>query len=284
MTQFAIDDEDGGELDQSEVVVRLLLPADEQAAEAVELGMGDLDDPAPGRMTGGVTGRGQGLGGAGFGRGVRDIAMRTGGVPTGVIGVAAIQAQRGALRIRGVLGHGRDLDHEGIKLRHVGPIGPGHDAGHRHARAIGPQMAFRAACAPVGGIAARGFSFSRPLFLPSGAFTKQPSADCQWRSSPTNASYSSKRRGQARAKAPVSIHSLKRSCTVDFGPNSRGTAPHWAPVRSTQSTPSNRGRSCVRGQPGFLWGLTTTNRGARRAIARHPHAKSSGRLWEQQGS
>ncbi len=60
MAQFAIDDEDGGELHQAEVVVRLLLPADEQAAEAVEPGVGDLDDPAPGRMAGGVTGRGKG--------------------------------------------------------------------------------------------------------------------------------------------------------------------------------------------------------------------------------
>ncbi len=32
MAQFAIDDEDGGELDQREVVVGLLLPTDEQAA------------------------------------------------------------------------------------------------------------------------------------------------------------------------------------------------------------------------------------------------------------
>jgi len=63
MAQFAIDDEDGGELDQREVVVGLLLPTDEQATEAVEPGMGDFDDPAPGWMTGGVTGRGQRLGG-----------------------------------------------------------------------------------------------------------------------------------------------------------------------------------------------------------------------------
>jgi len=69
MAQFAIDDEDGGELHQTEVVGGLLLPADEQAAEAVESGMGDFDDPAPGRMAGGGTGRGQGLGSAGFGRG-----------------------------------------------------------------------------------------------------------------------------------------------------------------------------------------------------------------------
>ena len=35
MAQFAIDDEDGGELHQTEVVIRLLLPTDEQAAEGM---------------------------------------------------------------------------------------------------------------------------------------------------------------------------------------------------------------------------------------------------------
>jgi hypothetical protein len=60
MAQFAIDDEDGGELDQREVVVGLLLPTDEQAAEATEPGMGDLDDPAPGRMAVGIAGGGSG--------------------------------------------------------------------------------------------------------------------------------------------------------------------------------------------------------------------------------
>jgi len=40
-------DEDGGELDEGEVVLRLLLPADEQFPVAVEPRMRALDDPAP---------------------------------------------------------------------------------------------------------------------------------------------------------------------------------------------------------------------------------------------
>jgi hypothetical protein len=197
-------------------------------------------------------------------------------VATGIIVVAPIQAQRGALLVRGLVGDGRDLDHkgieQGIELLHVGPIGPGHDTSHGHAFALGQQVALGAAFPPVDGVAAGAFGFSGSPFLPSGALIKQPSADCQWRSRPTNSSYSSKRRVQAWANAPVRTHSWKRSCTVDFGPNSRGTAPHWAPVRSTQITPSKRGRSFVRGRPGFLRGLTTTNKGARRA-----HSASSAR-------
>jgi len=192
MAQLAIDDEDGGEVHQAEVVEGLLLPADEQAAEAVEPGMGDFNDPAPGGMAIGVTGRGQGLGGAGLGRDVRDIAVGAGRVPTGVIVVAPIQAQLRTLRVRGVCRDGRDLDHEGIEqgieLLHVGAVGPGHDAGHGYARALGQQMALRAAFAPIGGVAARAFGFSGSPFLPSGALTKQPSADCQWRSRPTHSS------------------------------------------------------------------------------------------------
>ena len=45
MTQLAIDDEDSGELNQGEIVLALLLPADEQATEAVEPGVRHLDNP-----------------------------------------------------------------------------------------------------------------------------------------------------------------------------------------------------------------------------------------------
>jgi len=61
MAEFAIDDEDGGELHQAEVVGGLLLPPDEQAAEAVEPRVGDLDDPPPGWVTVRVAGWWQGV-------------------------------------------------------------------------------------------------------------------------------------------------------------------------------------------------------------------------------
>src|SRR5690349_17373291 len=47
MADLAVDDEDGGELDEAQIVVALVLPAGEQAAEAVEPAVPDLDDPAP---------------------------------------------------------------------------------------------------------------------------------------------------------------------------------------------------------------------------------------------
>ena len=61
MADFAVDDEDGGELDEAEVVLAVLLPAGQQAAEAVEPAVADLDHPAPRRMPLRIAGRRQRL-------------------------------------------------------------------------------------------------------------------------------------------------------------------------------------------------------------------------------
>ena len=54
MAELAVDDKDGGELDEAEVVGGLLLPADQQAAEAVEPAVRDLHHPAARGMAVGV--------------------------------------------------------------------------------------------------------------------------------------------------------------------------------------------------------------------------------------
>jgi len=54
MAELAIDDEAGGELDEGEVILGHLLPADEQAAEAVEPAVPDFDHPASRRVAGGA--------------------------------------------------------------------------------------------------------------------------------------------------------------------------------------------------------------------------------------
>src|SRR4051794_7203432 len=88
MAELAIDDQDRGQLDEAEVVGGLLLPADEQAAEAVEPTVPRLHDPAAGWVAVGVAGRGQGLGGAGLGRDVRGVAVADGRLAAGGVAVA----------------------------------------------------------------------------------------------------------------------------------------------------------------------------------------------------
>ena len=76
MTQLAVavEEQADGDRDEAEVVGGLLLPADEQAAEAVEPGVRDLHDPVPRRIAVGGTRRRQRVRGAGFGRDRHDVA------------------------------------------------------------------------------------------------------------------------------------------------------------------------------------------------------------------
>ena len=45
MAELAIDDEGGGELEEGEIGIGALLPANEEATEAVEPGVGDFNNP-----------------------------------------------------------------------------------------------------------------------------------------------------------------------------------------------------------------------------------------------
>ena len=68
MADLPVDDEDGGELDEAEVVLSAVLPSHEQAAEAIEPAVADLDHPPARRMPFGIAGRGQRRGHARLGR------------------------------------------------------------------------------------------------------------------------------------------------------------------------------------------------------------------------
>src|SRR6266581_464396 len=83
----------------------------------------------------------------------------------------------------------------------------------------------------------------------SGAFTRQPSAACQAHWMPCSCPYRCKHACHRRCNAPVATHRWKRSCTVVAGPNSRGRARHWQPVRNTYSTPSKTRRVSIHGRP-----------------------------------
>src|SRR5579875_2097609 len=93
MTQLAIDDEAGRQLQEAEVVGGLLLPTNQYAPETVEPGVTDLHHPAARRVTLGVAGWGQRLCRAGLARDVRRVAAAGRGLSADIIVVAAIQAQ-----------------------------------------------------------------------------------------------------------------------------------------------------------------------------------------------
>src|SRR5215211_4856600 len=249
MADLAIDDEDRGELDEAEVVIALVLPAGQETAEAVEPAVADLDHPAPWRVAVRVARRGQRLRRARLGRDVRGVATTDRRFPAGVVVVAAVERYV-RLDCRGPR-HQDRIEQLGEFL-HVGAVGPGHQAGNRDAFRLGQEVAFGAGFGAVGGVGAGGVRLTRPPFLPNGAFTMHPSAASQLQSSPISASYSASRTAHACASFSVATHSLNRSWTVDFGPNSRGNAAHWLPVRANQISPSKIVRSSRRGRPGFL--------------------------------
>src|SRR6266540_2640832 len=273
MAHLAIDDQAGGQLDEGQVVLRALLPADQQPAEAVEPTVRHLHHPAPRWVTGGIPRWGQRLRRTALGRDVRRIAARHRRLATLVVVVAAIQRQM-RLRVRRVfavrhLGRRRRRDQRGVEqvrqLLHVGAVGPGEHHRNGHPLALGQQVPLGAALAPVGGVGPRRLRLARPPFLPSGALTRHPSAACHCQSRPTSSSYRLNSSAQARAKQPWSTHSRKRAWTVDLAPNARGKASHWLPVRASQISPSKIGRSSLRGRPGFLRGLVITNNGCNSA-------------------
>ena len=93
MADLAVDDEDRRELHEAEIVGDLLVPADAQAAEAVEPAMGDFDDPPTRGVAVGVAGRRQRLFRGRFGRDVRGVTMAGGCFAAGRIVVTPIQTE-----------------------------------------------------------------------------------------------------------------------------------------------------------------------------------------------
>ena len=58
MAELAVDDQDGGQLDEAEIVRCFLVPARQHSAEAVKPRVRHLHHPAPRRMAIGVAGWG----------------------------------------------------------------------------------------------------------------------------------------------------------------------------------------------------------------------------------
>jgi len=261
MADLAVEDEDCRELDEAEVVGDLLVPADEQAAEAVEPTVRDFDDPTTRGVAVGMVGRRQRPFRGRFGRDVRGIAVAGGRFAAGRIVVAAVQTKV-TCGARCGWGHGQgQCAKQGVELLHVVAIGLADDHGERNPRPIRQQVALGPALPTVSRVTPGGFRRTGPPFLPSGALTKQPSADCQCQSSPIASSYTSSKRAHARSRHPDATHSWKRAWTVDLAPNARGNVAHCPPVRASQISPSNIARSSSRGRPGFLRTLLTCNNG-----------------------
>src|SRR5215218_497801 len=105
MTQLAVDNQSRCQLDEAQVGVSALLPADQQPPEAVEPAMTRLDYPAARRVPSGVARRWQWLGLARLGRDVRRVAVGGGRLAAGVIVIAPVQTQVRPVVRRRVLGH-----------------------------------------------------------------------------------------------------------------------------------------------------------------------------------
>ena len=252
-------------MDEGEVVLGLLLPADEQAAEAVEPAVCDLHHPAP-RRDGdrGGPGGGSGPACAGLGRACaacsrarwRPRGTRRSRSPGPSRGAARCSPPPAALRAA-ARPAGRPASSCRGGWRRRAPW----RGGCRARRSAGgaarrpPASGYPA----VSGVAPGRFGLAAAPCLPSGACTLQPSAASHAHCRPSAPSYAASRRAHARSRQPYSTHSCSRSWAVDLGPNAaRGQAAHCAPVRASQISPSRIGRSSLRLRPGFFRGLSTT--------------------------
>jgi hypothetical protein len=235
-------------LDEGRVVGRLLLPAEQQAAEAVAPAVRGLDHPAARRVPVGVAGRGQRVRGAPPGREMRAGAVGGARLPTGGVSVAALPAQ---LRRGG--GAGLDARVEPVRrLLHGGAVGPADGARQRDAPARGQRVPPGPARAPVGGGGPGRLRRTGPPFLPRGALTRPPSAACHAQPSATSSSYTASRRAHARARQPCPTHAWKRAWPVDLAPHRRGSVAHCPPLRASPIRPSQGGRPSSRGATRLL--------------------------------
>ena len=168
----APDDERGGELYEREVILRLLLPADEQLAVTVEPRVRAFDDPSAGSL---ATPTAPALFAATTN--VRDEAAP----PDRFVDVGVIIALVKAEVLRGEGGRPNDASVEQLSERGlVRRIGRRDDQRDRRAAAVGEDMALRPRLRTVGGV--------RPRFFP------RPAALCARRRRRTARSTPSSRR------------------------------------------------------------------------------------------
>lgn len=161
-----------------EVVLGALLPAHEQAPEAVEPGVGALDHPTPGAVAGLVP---DGVGLLAAGAKVQGEAELGGeGAGLGVV-VALVDAEP----LRRLVGRLRTLDDDALDRLAgelvVVAVGAGDGEAERDPAAVCDQAALGALLGSVGGI-------GPAVFPPSGALVMAPSSARKLQSMPCSAS------------------------------------------------------------------------------------------------
>src|SRR5438094_2097487 len=149
-----VSDEGAGQMQHAEIVLALLLPADEEPAEAVQPTVRSFDDPASGSVA--HLSR-QPLGLFTAWAQVQRVEELLGQLPHLVIVVTFVQRQSLRLLGSGFRPGNRHALQGFTRQAEVGPIGTGHGHSQRHTRPVGQQGALRAALGAVGGIGT-GFS------------------------------------------------------------------------------------------------------------------------------
>ena len=251
MADLAVDDEAGGQLDEAEVVARLLLPADQQPPEAVEPAVPDLHHPAPRRVAVGVPRRRQRLRRARLGRDVRRVAAGAAVVAARGVVVAPVQARCG-----GSVGAGSTTSRR-----------PAASASFFMSVRLAPRQHARRAARPcprsAGGAWCRtcrgrsGWRRSppprrRPLFAERGL------DDAPVGGLPLPLAGRSRRRTRAAAPprpAPGARRDPLREAgrgRWTWGRTRAAVAAHWLPVRASQISPSKIAPVVAAGPAGFL--------------------------------
>lgn len=93
MTNFTVNDEDGGEVADAEIATGLLLSARQEPPEAAEPAVRHLHHPTPRRVAVGVAWWRQWGGRAGLGRDWHRVASHGCRLPSVVVVIAAVQRQ-----------------------------------------------------------------------------------------------------------------------------------------------------------------------------------------------
>jgi hypothetical protein len=232
-------DEAAGELEEAEVVLGLLLVADEEAAALGEPGQRPLDHPPPSLVP---LGSRRAL--VADGGDVWDVVPVDAGVPADGVVVALVGAEVlgevglgcGALQDDGVDGRGEEL--------RIRDVRPDHGDGQRAAVGLDQEALLHAGLGPISGVGAHEVP-------PKRAFRSAPSAACHSQSQPPRSSHASCTTAQIRSKTPRSIQRWSVRWTELSSGYSFGSRFHWQPLRTRKMIASNAPRWSIRFGPRF---------------------------------
>jgi hypothetical protein len=222
-------DQAAGELEEREVVLVVLRPADQDPAVSVEPGVGGLDDPAAGAPAWGAD-----LVGDLFAAGadVRRELVRADEVADVCVVVGPVEAEAlGSLRSRR-----RPLDRDRVERvlqeEVVVAVGALVLESDRDALRLDQDGSFRP-------FLARSVGFGPVFAPPRGALVIAPSAASHDQSIPTTSSYSNSPCRQISWNTPAARHSWKRRCAeLDEQIPDTSNAFHCIPVRNTNKIAS----------------------------------------------